>query len=87
MMPTSIDKIANDITSILDKLAPDAPITEIVDAILKTITNPSIPVIEEDISLAFQLAMNLKQSLSGKHSGLWQIVQMIFHMMPEEKTP
>lgn len=73
------ESFENEVMNMINRLVPPhVPAVEILEAVMKTVTNPSIITVEEDLALAFHMAEMLKQKLAGKHAGIWEIIQILF---------
>lgn len=79
-MTNVIDEIvsaANEVASVSAESVPNAPITQIVDAVAKTIADPSPANIVADIELATNLVSQLKANLSGTHPSIMGIIKAL----------
>ena len=55
----------------------DPVIPQIVDAVVKTIADPSPLMIIEDVKKAIGLVLQLKQELKGMHPSVMDVVKML----------
>lgn len=65
----------------IDQSTPPAEIVDAVEAIAETVTKPTIPLIADDLILAFQLANEVKQKLSNKHPQLMDYFKAILGLL------
>lgn len=74
--------IEAELIEILTRLAPESPVTEIASAIMKTIANPSVGVLLEDLQLAHKIATDIKTQVAGKPPALMNIVLQLLYSAP-----
>ena len=58
----------------------DSPIVDVANAVEKTIANPSIPILVEDLLLVHKIVTDVKAQLAGKHPSLNLIFHTLFNL-------
>jgi|GEM_PF-6342068 len=69
--------VADEASQVLQTVAPESPLTDVVSDIVKTAENPSVTNIIDDVELAVGLIKQLKASLAGQHPTVVKIVKTL----------
>lgn len=72
------DTAVNDVVEVANEVAPEAPITQAVEAAVETAADPSVLNIVSDLELAHTLITEVKAKLAGLHPTVANLLKAIF---------
>jgi hypothetical protein len=64
--------------SVTESVVPNSPVVEALQAIVRTVDEPSISVILADIELAYVLVNQFKKDMQGLHPSVANIIKALF---------
>lgn len=77
---SEVSNVVNEVVQAANQVDPNAPVVEVAEAAIKTISDPSVPVLVDDLILVHKLVSDVKSALAGKHASMNQLFWMLFHI-------